>query len=243
MASFNVDDDTVALSEMYSRCYRSHFGRVPRRAQLLRVIPAMHRVLLFCQQYGLDVATYVSAQMHAVAPLLATLRIKSGKYRGKLLGFQPNMLFGEKALTRYNVFVHAARARYTDVSADVFRGKTQQGALLTTLTLAELAVGEIYVGSVLCCAPLTWAEAVQRAQPPVVWAQQQSLPLRRASRLAAMVQVVDALRYGLSRRLASRLEWTWERLAETVVRVLPVSHSVKLNVTDHVGGFLYRAGS
>ena len=127
----------ASVEEIYRFQYRKHFGRDPGALPDPRVQTIFSRIFAMCRHQDIDIATYITANMHG-------MRFWLSKNKGK--SFQPNMLSGPKALNRYRVYCEIANRRLQGAE-DGLDGRTELGKLRADLAVSEELVGRRYVSA------------------------------------------------------------------------------------------------
>jgi hypothetical protein len=219
-----VDSDGDAdLRELYARLYRENYGRDCWNPD--RAVVYMVRAAKLCEDRGIDLVSYVSAQMHGMKPGLERLRGRDGQR----IGFQPNMLLGERAMVRYRVFAHAAESRHEPTRA--FAHRTVVGKVVIELTMAELHIGSDYVYSRLRGFG-DWGSAISKSRPGVLWMRYSHGNLANSpeyvlARLRAACVVCNRLVPGLADRIGFDPPFRWSALAVFLCRYLDAAPRVE----------------
>jgi hypothetical protein len=243
---------------LYSLLYAKVYGRSPTPRELGR--PRLIRILAHLQQFcaaeGLDLATWLAAQLYCMRDAVQRLR-----FRGRPLGFQPNMLAGANARQRYNDYIQRMTRRMKRAEADSMEPGTALMALRSLLLEGEVAVGAYIVAGALGGCRVSLQDAIQRALPPAEWRvifvrDEGSVGLRwrlrlgpdlldkvkRAVRLRAAVIVLDRLRFGLSANLVVTDGWDWQSLGRVASEALRVRPKQSIQSKGR-GGVVWRAGA
>lgn len=241
----DVVDTTGALDpvELYARLHEQYFGRRPSKRSLdtPRVRKTLHGLVPFCANAGVSIALYIGAQMHAMR--MHGVHLK--RVKGRVLGFQVNMLVGWRAMERYHIDESKAVGRFHTTNAMVFSRRGFIGEVLERLSLGEIAVGEYFIAAAVSGTPVTWSEAIVRTFPDKMWCAfncvlrdsgNDSLwtqylrssrieTLRKCWQVAVLqsaVFVTNGYRTGLAERVGLRGEFTWKGLAEFLLRTFGV---------------------
>jgi hypothetical protein len=113
----------------------------------------------YCTVSGADRTTYIAAQMWMLfdAPQV------------EQYGFQPNLLLGEKAKARYNIFLRRAHRRFRRGYYDVYNERTLAGVLRRTLYEDEFEVGSYYVRLHMLGESPAWKDVVLDCNPSWDW--------------------------------------------------------------------------
>jgi len=179
----------------------------PRALGNGRLVRTLYRVQSFCAKEHIPLAAFIGANMHGLKGRLQDRRT-----------FQPNMLLGDKALVRYNIFVKKSESLLRVARANILDAQGEFGKLLQKLTTAEIAAGEDYVASFL---------VGDKTSPPAPLPVTPFVPFGIAAqtvgqalvRRRAMVYVLAQYRTGLGDYVGSNGEPTWEALAALLLRM------------------------
>jgi len=222
-------DGILDPMELYAKLYAQVFGRAlstsARKGAL--AVRTLYSVQSFCSKEGIPLAAFISANMYGLKDRLTRASRP----------FFPNMLLGNNALVRYNIFIKKAESRLRSARADAFDSKGELGKLLSELTAQEIQAGEDYVAVHMLGEPATpppsisprrfarFGQACARIGPVVVL-------------LRALVYVVEQYGAGLADCIGFNDGFSWEGLAGLLLRsfgltkkrenpVLPVSAGVR----------------
>jgi hypothetical protein len=235
-ASSALDEDgDVRYEETWKRIYSQHFGKEPYYKLIPKMVSMMTRLQTVCAKRGIDMVLYMHAQIHGLQPFLDSPR-------GRKIGLQPAMFFGENADRRFAKFGHAAKARYGSISAGAFGAKTPMTETVRTLTDDETAIGAYIVMSRLAGETVPVETALKFAvvsehwqnyfQPdgrvrdtlsaawPLPYTPGKRMLLAESARYRAAVRTVDRVSAGLSERIGYTGSFTWCALSELVARAL-----------------------
>lgn len=232
---------------IYATLYAAHFGKPCHLNTDGKVFVA--RSAMFCVQREIEFEVYVASQMRSMRPWLETPK-------GRKIGFQPNMLFGEKAFHRYEVTCR--RAKRQTQRADSFHQQTAEARVLARLVDEELHVGEYYVASYVSGNAISFGEAVEFANLSGEWKEFMSGGKARTwyfetygpARLAvaevvielrAVATVAGAYQAGLTTRIGFKSEFTWKAFAELMASMFDAPKRVPPNL-DKVPGKLWKGG-
>ncbi len=151
--------------EVYAVLYEKHFGRRPSAAHLeaARTVRILYRVQAYCRASDIELAMYIGAQMRGMKKGGFPVRF------GRSIGFQPNMLLGEKALRRYDIDVQKGRKRFQSPVENVHDSDTMVGKLMDLFTLDEMEVAEYFVHATLVGEDVTWGRAIKQTHPSEEW--------------------------------------------------------------------------
>jgi hypothetical protein len=210
--------DVTQLEKLYDALYLKHFGKRSRRKRSSRNDVLFGRLLTFFVMDDVDPETFISANMAMLHDSCV----------GSRYGFQPNMLSGERARARHNIFIRRANRRYKRGRSDVFDSSTDLGRFRTTLSESEADVARCFLTY-----DVSWSDAVSLAEPPDLW-----LAVRRGAHrcaydldqeknlatLTAAVSVAEEFATGLSTRIGFD-RWSWEGFRVLVRRLYPVPTS------------------
>lgn len=215
-------DDGATIESIYDALYRQYFDRPSPRRRTVRNDALFGRVRSLCLQHDVDPETYIAANMLGLRDWLSSR---------KDLSFQPTMLSGSKAWTRYRLHSLKVRQRFRHGRRDAFAWKTRFGRLRATLALEEQSVGEYYVRAAWSGVPIDWDSAIVHAQPEDVWQQfevrhgrewthwasllghERARQEKRLAQLRAARAVADSYRQGLSEDIAFT---NWSSLADLI---------------------------
>jgi hypothetical protein len=233
--------DVTRLERLYDELYRAHFARPSRRKRSTRNDVVFGRLLSFMLTNDIDPTTFIAANMEMLRDHCA----------GSVYGFQPNMLSGEKARARYNIYLRRANRRYRRGRADAFASSTELGRFRLDLMVSETEVASYYVHSGLSGSPVTWDAAIAASAPHASWlalyAGQSKFDRvfdleceRELAVLAAAVAVAESVANGLSRRVGFE-DWSWEAFRALVCRLYPPVELSELDLRG-VPGVVYGGG-
>ena len=241
----NLSDPVEDCVEIYRRVYQKHFGRLPSTRMLSRPnwCKFFPKVIGFCVDHDIEIALWITAQMHGMKAWLA---------KNRRVGFMPNMLVGEGAKRRYSVYVRQVGRRYKQAKEDTLDNRTEVGRLVDMFTEGEEVVGDYYVAACASDKPIDWKTAVRRTEQPeewlawnggikdrkrrhhfASWVKRYGRPfmgrLVRLARTRAMVNVARHYHHALPDRIGFEDEPAWEDMAELIARLYP---SEPLRVID-----------
>lgn len=158
--------DQLDFVDLYCKLYWSHFGyRVARskmRADRWRKF--IERAYNYCHDNGFDLAVWIAAQMDSMKPSL-----EAARKQGKKAYFMPNMLVGEKATLRYNVYVEKLRQTYGRTREDVHDAESPYGRVIAEFAVEAEHVGTYFVHAAVEEAAVSWREAVDAIWPDDAW--------------------------------------------------------------------------
>lgn len=175
-----LGQDTYAIEDVYDQMYEQHFGRRSPRRRTPQNNALFSRVLALVLQEEVDLATWIAANMHG---------LKAFVRANPRIGFQPNMLLGEKAKGRYNAFIRATSRRMHRAKADAVNHKTQLGKMRNELFSAEVEVASYYVAAVLQGQVISWESATALFDLPEDW---RALQRGAGARYEALVRQLGA---------------------------------------------------
>lgn len=233
--------DVTQLERLYDELYRAHFGREPRRKRSHRNDVIFGRLLSFMLTQEVDPTTFIAANMEMLREHCA-----HSPY-----GFQPNMLSGEKARARYNIYLRRANRRYRRGRADAFGSTTELGLFRLDLTVSESEVAGYYVHAGLSGDLVSWEDAIRASSPSKAWLDAQEgrskyggtfdlAHERKLATLAAAVAVSESVATGLSTRIGFD-DWSWEAYRALVCRLFPPVEREPADLRG-VPGLVYGAG-
>lgn len=239
---FDPVEDCV---EIYRRVYQKHFGRMPSLKMLGRPNWSQFfpKIIGFCIEHDINIALWITAQMHGMKKWLA---------KNRRVGFMPNMLVGEGAKRRYDVYVRQVGRRYKQAKEDTMDSRTEVGRLTDLFTEGEEVVGDYYIAAHADGTPIDWKQAVRRTEQPeewlawhggikdrrrchyfVSWLEHYGRPfmdsLVRLARVRAMVNVARRYHHALPDRIGFDDELRWKDMADLIARLYP---SKELQVID-----------
>lgn len=140
------------VAEVYDFLYRKHFGRAPSKPKDPHKRDLIFsRVFVVCVKEEIDLATYITANMHGM---------KAWLEKNRRMTFQPNMLSGPKALNRCRVYMEITNRRMRG-NSEGFDSHTAHGDLRRELHLAEFEVGKQFVATSRH-RQTSWLEATER---------------------------------------------------------------------------------
>lgn len=231
------------LPRLYDELYRAQFGRRSRRKSTEKNARIFERVARMCGEEEIDPATFIAANMEMLA---------DAEVLGRF-GFQPNMLSGEKAKARYNIYLRRSNRRFRRGDLQGFKSATKLGELREHLWVSEYVVGEYFVRSAIVGEPVTWEAAIEHVRPYTEW---EALRLARGplsrrwatclggdeavareldlAQLKAAVMVAESLQTGLSNRV-SCTRWSWEKFAALATRLFASEPLETLDLSDVEG--------
>lgn len=240
-------DVAVELEVIYDAEYRRVFGKSSRRKRSHRNDLIFSRTLSYLVSSGIDPATFLVANMVALkdAPMV------------RKHGFQVNMISGPKAKLRYNQFLKQANSKYRRGLSDVAEADSELGSLRRDLFDGEYTVADLFVRTIWSRVKISWAEAILRTEPNLVWKAFEAKAgdayarwsnslgergVQREARLAkfrACVSVLDGLNSGFSRRVGLRdVDFEWLDIAELVIRTFEQPKPSQYDLS-HVPGDLW----
>ena len=233
--------DVTQLERLYDELHRQHFGKPSRRRRTHRNDVIFGRLLSFMLTEEVDPTTFISANMEMLRE-----RCANSPY-----GFQPNMLSGEKARARYNIYIRRANRRYHRGRADAFASTTALGIFRLELAVSEGEVAGYYVHAGLSGDLVSWEEAIAASSPTQTWldAQQGRSKYgttfnldheRRLATLTAAVAVSESVETGLSTRIGFD-DWSWEAYRTLVCRLFPPVEPAPVDLRG-IPGLVYGAG-
>lgn len=234
--------DVTRLEVLYGELYRAHFGRAPRLRRSTRNDAIFGRLLAFLLKEEIDPTTFISANMEMLRE----------SCERSTYGFQPNMLSGEKARARYNIYLRRANRRAKRGRADVFAGATVLGQFRVALAVSEAEVASYFVHSGLSGSPVTWERAIDASSPSQEWLDVRAnvdrfhgafdlAKERELATLTAAVAVSEEIATGLSTRIGYDT-WSWESYRTLVCRLYPRTKRRKIDVSDVPGLSWRRSG-
>ena len=161
--------------------------------------------------------------------------------RGIRLGFQVNMLLGDRAHERYEYDRQRVTKRFHSTRAYALDADTTLGGLVLELYESEFEVGDYFIAAAVAGDPVTWEAAAERNAPSARWkiinqvkregkhdkgyvkliARITKETVERCWRLAvlrAAEAVANKQRPYLADYIAVRGEFRWEDLAAMLVR-------------------------
>lgn len=164
--------DVVAI---YRRMYRKHYGGGRAVDKFWKPSPSFQSafdwVENMCRESGVDIETWITAQMHGMEKFLA-----SDFAKGKGIKFAPNMLRGEKAINRYNIFVSMANNRYRHAKADSFDSRTALTKLVQEVAEDEENALLLYVEGMTGDDPCSFEHACRLVGVRLNWRAVMALP-------------------------------------------------------------------
>jgi hypothetical protein len=224
---------------MYAMIFEKHFGYKPRERTLSskRTQAALEKARAVCEEKSLDLAVWITAQMHA----FQNAKVKDRN--GRKLAFQSNWLGGPKALDRYQVYTQWAKRKFNRPREDAFDSRTRLGVLRLTLAGDEERIAHAFVFARAQGEPITWDAAVIDAEPGPEWlavaGQVDDLPVRhcrteletrfgretlqrerRRAQLTAAWNIAQGIQHGLPDRMSIAGDFSWKEFADFVARLL-----------------------
>lgn len=215
-------EECGTVSGVYAKLYVKHFGCQPTADDIEEGAASFQWVFLTCHRERLPVDLWITAQMHG---LRAWLRNNEAK------GIEPtrfyaNMLRGDNARRRYNIFVLKSERRFNRVTADAYDSSTDLANTCYRLAGIEGAVLLFLCASLSAGKAATVADAVAWLEPDLDWLALMAPNMNAAAsrrRLLLSTQYGDAL---LFLKSAARLAGIVEVLSQFDA-VLPSRISVK----------------
>lgn len=238
-----LTDDPVAL---FAALYRKHYGAshpgMQRWQSRAKVQASVARAVAFCTAEGLDVAVYLSAQMHAFTHIR---RLGRSPQVRRLRIFPVSWIHGTpKSVERYRTFLRVATRVYRRRIESALDERTAAGSVRWALAEAEEAVAEEFLTQWRLTGTADWQVACDTVSPDRTWralehqtgatdpAVRQAWVgllgqfgrdgcrlLKQFAQLHAAVSLADQLQYGLASRLGFRPPWSWPAFAHTVTRL------------------------
>lgn len=164
-ATFEIDTEMDA-DELYARLYQKHYGRRPRpdlfRSKRWRAW--LNKAETFCEEKDIDLSVWMTAQMHGMKKWIMAQRKTN-----KRIAFQPNMLVGEKAFRRYEIYRAIARRRFKQARDTTMDSDTEIGKFIEALLDGEEVVGGYYVAARVAGDRMSWEQAIEETSPPSLW--------------------------------------------------------------------------
>ena len=240
VASNRDGDGDADLLKTYADIYARTYGRRLSRNELdhHRLIRTLIAVEKYCDEHKYDFALYVTAQMQGLKESLAYL----SETRGTRIGFQPNMMLGEKAALRYAKYVGRAARAYRAADAAVYDSTSLVGPIFHKLLADEFEAGMYYIRSIVTHRPVSLLVAGKKSLAGVVWYAAEypehggaamlgelrrkygdvTTRLFNRARLNAAVAVVESIQSGLADMIGCPGMFTWAALGQ-LFREWPVT--------------------
>jgi len=209
---------------LYERVYADVYGRRPNPKSKCAYDYAMFQVVELCGRKGIDPAVYVRAQMESLRDAVQRIKV-----RGRSLGFQPNMLFGLRAMYRYEAFRSAAEKRYGAKFASAFSERGKLETMLVELTEAETEYGESLLSGARFSGPPLWSALRLEGASPEGRRIRRDYGsdvvdrMIRAAFMAAACAVANRRRAGLANRIGITTpdDVEWDDIIAAVRRYAP----------------------
>ena len=219
--------------EVYCRVYAKHYGRRPSRASMARFGGVFLRLKFYCEDNHLDMATFVTAQMHYSWKFLKAVAPST---------FQPNMLFRKGFQTRLNMYLRDADARLLsgDTALD-HRTKLEKFARM--MELSEESVARYFVAGYVSGNRVSWESAVKMVSPHATWlaldmARRREIgewenrvhkiqlkygatavaAVKTLAELRAAVSIAEGYEHGLADRIGCGDRFMWRPFAQVILR-------------------------
>lgn len=273
-AGVEADSARAIFAALWEQHYGSDFffrrpdqlRTAKQRQYYRRAVAAAERAADTCRARGLDLATFITAQMDTFAAMRA--RGEHAWIR-RAKTFPVNWLSGKGALPRYRVYLTIAYRQMRRARADALDHCTTLGRLREQLAADEEAVAAEFCrawrtdgtatwdASVAAVQPSdTWRAVTARQQAPVAAVRQHYRRLRTRYGEARLVQehrlatlrsafaLAETVQHGLPDRIGFT-DWSWPSFARLLTRVVgPLPHVTDRPVLDGaLGGRLWGASS
>lgn len=233
----------VQMPELYADLHRQHYGHAPLELTTShKVWTALQYVQSVCEEHRLDPAVWITAQMHGMKKFLDEQQDTGGDCPY----FMSNMLCGEKAKVRYNIYVCMSDRRYKRARADSFDSRTKLEGLFCELADDEERVGGYYVACVLAGEPEFWRVCIVAAEAGDKWRAVHDMPgiaarrmfvelkgehgskmldaAKKLATLRAAVAVAARYSFSLPDRISYREPFSWKSYAQLLARVCEHEH-------------------
>lgn len=171
-SEFVPDGTQLDYVDLYCKLYWSHFGyRLARsKVNTPHWKEFLEKAYNRCEDAGLDFAVWIAAQMDGMKASLTAAR-----KQGKRAYFMPNMLVGDKATLRYNVYVEKLQQKYGRTREDVNDADSPLGRVIAELAVEAEHIGTYFVHAAVEEAAVSWGEAIDAIWPDDVWLAAQAL--------------------------------------------------------------------
>jgi len=258
--SMVISSETLNLPQLYTRLYEQHYGTrdCPDLVTGAAAFGAFGWVDRFCRENDIDPALWITAQMHGMKMFLDKQR-ESG---GHCPYFRINMLCGDKAKVRYNVYLRIAYRRFRHVGVDVFNGRTDLTKLCVELKEDEERIGAFYCMNVVEGHPVSWRECVNVCEAGELWRAVHEVPgiasmkkltelrqtydmetikrLKTLATLRAAVAVASRYAYDLADRIGYRDPFLWNDFAMLLLRLYGGEKITPVNKVKGIAGTEWR---